>query len=95
MIAVRGSPVPLPVRQPIQRRFRADSEYRSDANRFASCVNQAANERSAAKLSLPAVSCSWQQQQLLKTNSGKCSGSHSRAELLGRAHIKTAFGARA
>jgi len=42
-------------------RFRADSEYRSESNRFASCVNQAENSCSTAKLSLPAVSCSWQQ----------------------------------
>jgi len=47
--------------QPIQN----TDPIRYETNRFASCVNQT-NSCSAAKLSLPAVSCSWQQVQRLK-----------------------------
>jgi len=71
-------------------RFRADSEYRSESNRFASCVNQAENSCSAAKLSLPAVSCSWQQHST-SAAAQTPNPQNLRAEL----HIKTAFGARA
>jgi len=73
-------------------RFRADSEYRSESNRFASCVNQAENICSAAKLSLPAVSCSWQQHSTsAAAQTPNPKPQNPRAEL----HIKTAFGARA